>query len=68
MRMFVYTTEAVDLQVLPMQIRWTEWEDALGAMLFFYEDFEPVQLLFSVHNSTGGKIARGFVQESYKSV
>ena len=64
--MFVYDRVAlhVDLEVMPIQIRWTEWEEALGELLVFYVFFEPVQLLFSVHNSLGGTIARGFVRES----
>ena len=54
----------VKLQVVPIRMRWTEWRDALLVVLeSFYEDFETVQLGFSVHNSTGGTIGRGFVQE-----
>ena len=64
-RLFVYDSidPDVDLKVPPIQMRWTEWEDALGMMLSFYENFDAVGLLFAVHNNTGGTIARGLLEE-----
>ena len=53
----------MEMQVLPMRMRWTEWEDAVGTMAQVYPMIDPLQLLFSVHNYTGGMIAHGLLQE-----
>ena len=64
-RLFVYDSidRHVDLRILPMQIKWSQWDLTLTVVQFFYEHFDTVQLLFSVYNNTGGRIASGFVQE-----
>ena len=62
--MYEHVDPHVKLQFVPIMIRWSEWKDALmKGLVSFYTDFETVQLLFSVHNSTGGTIGQGFVQE-----
>ena len=64
-RLFVYDSidRHVDLQMLPMQIRWSEWDYTLTVLKYFFEHFDTVQLLFAVYNYTGGRIASGFIQE-----
>ena len=53
----------VEVQVVPVRMRWTEWEDAVGPMVQFYEWFDTVEVMFSVHENTGGTIGRGWVWE-----
>ena len=54
----------VKLQVVPIRMMWTQWRDALlVAIESFYEDFETVQLDFSVHTFTEETIGWGSVQE-----
>ena len=64
-RPFVYDTVVrhVEMQVVPMRMRWTEWEDAVETMLQVYRLIDPVQLLFSVHDYTDAMIAHGLLQE-----
>ena len=64
-RIFVYDSidRHVDLQVLPIQIRWAEWDYTLTVIKYFYDNFDVVQLLFAVHNFTGERLACGLVQE-----
>ena len=53
----------VEFQVLPIEMKYTNWLNALDHILTFFEDWAPRQLVFTVHDSTRSIIARGLVAD-----